>query len=34
MIEQKIEIYACANNHFAGHGPATVVMFQSFSAEW
>ena len=26
--QRKIQIYAYANNHFAGHGPATVEMFQ------
>jgi uncharacterized protein YecE (DUF72 family) len=26
--KRKIQIYAYANNHFAGHGPATVEMFQ------
>jgi uncharacterized protein YecE (DUF72 family) len=25
---RKIQIYAYANNHYAGHGPATVEMFQ------
>lgn len=26
--KRKIQIYAYANNHYAGHSPATVVMFQ------
>jgi uncharacterized protein YecE (DUF72 family) len=26
--KRKIQIFAYANNHFAGHGPATVEMFQ------
>jgi uncharacterized protein YecE (DUF72 family) len=26
--KRKIQIYAYANNHYAGHGPATVEMFQ------
>jgi uncharacterized protein YecE (DUF72 family) len=26
--QRKIQIFAYANNHFAGHGPATVEMFQ------
>jgi uncharacterized protein YecE (DUF72 family) len=25
---RKIQIFAYANNHYAGHGPATVEMFQ------
>ena len=27
--ERKIPIYAYANNHFAGYGPATVEMFRN-----
>jgi len=27
--KRKIQIYCFANNHFAGHGPATVEMFQT-----
>ena len=27
-ITQKVDIYAYANNHYAGHGPATVKLFQ------
>ena len=26
--KRKIQIYACANNHYAGYGPAAVEMFQ------
>jgi uncharacterized protein YecE (DUF72 family) len=26
--KRKIQIFAYANNHYAGHGPATVEMFQ------
>ena len=26
--KRKIQIYAYANNHYAGYGPATVKMFQ------
>jgi uncharacterized protein YecE (DUF72 family) len=26
--KRKIQIYAYANNHYAGHSPATVEMFQ------
>src|SRR6266853_6583597 len=28
LHKRKIQIFAYANNHFAGHGPATVEMFQ------
>ena len=27
--KRKIQIYAYANNHYAGYGPATVEMFRS-----
>jgi uncharacterized protein YecE (DUF72 family) len=27
--KRKIQIFAYANNHYAGHGPATVEMFRS-----
>ena len=27
--KRKIQIYAYANNHYAGNGPATVEMFQA-----
>jgi len=26
--KRKLQIYAYANNHYAGYGPATVEMFQ------
>jgi len=27
-ITHKVDIYAYANNHYAGHGPATVGLFK------
>jgi hypothetical protein len=27
--KRKIQIYAYANNHYAGYGPATVEMFRN-----
>ena len=34
IIKREIELYPYANNHFAGHGAATVEMFQSVFAKW
>ena len=31
-VRRGVSVYAYANNHFAGHGPATVRLFQELWA--
>ena len=27
FVSRNLKVYACANNHYAGHGPGTVKLF-------